>query len=303
MAVDDYPRHHGSLVGLNADHHPQYHTDARGDARYAKKSGDTFTAPDAATKPLIVKGAAGQTANLQEWQDSTGSVVSSVHLSGKIVGEKGLQSNGPLSGVAGNPVIAAFVDAPGNPGLLVRGASGQTANLQEWNNNAGTVLASVNRGGVPTFDSPALTMGRAFSSQSISSSSVTVVGFDHLQASQNLATAWMSANVGADGYVRIVGKGVYLFIGRVWWTGNATGRREIYLSQYSDSDVFNYDFAGVASPAPNSEVMSQNVSGIFIQSAGPNRIKLRVWQNSGSAVSLALSTGVYATQLHAVKIA
>jgi len=34
------PTAHGSLTGLELDHHPQYHNDTRGDARYVKLSGD-----------------------------------------------------------------------------------------------------------------------------------------------------------------------------------------------------------------------------------------------------------------------
>lgn len=34
---------HGSLTGLSNDDHPQYHTDARGDSRYMKLVGGTFT--------------------------------------------------------------------------------------------------------------------------------------------------------------------------------------------------------------------------------------------------------------------
>jgi len=44
----------------------------------------TITAPTASTIPLTVKGAASQTANLQEWQNSTGTVMASVGNTGVI---------------------------------------------------------------------------------------------------------------------------------------------------------------------------------------------------------------------------
>jgi hypothetical protein len=52
----------------------------------SKVGGDTVVASGAAVKPLVLKGASSQTANLQEWQDSTGAVVASVSPTGNIVG-------------------------------------------------------------------------------------------------------------------------------------------------------------------------------------------------------------------------
>jgi hypothetical protein len=44
-----------------------------------------------------------------------------------------------------------------NPALAITGASGQTADLQDWRNNSGTVLASVNSGGVISGNGSGLT--------------------------------------------------------------------------------------------------------------------------------------------------
>ena len=52
----------------------------------SKVGGDTVVASGAAVKPLVLKGASSQTANLQEWQDSTGAVVASVSPTGNIAG-------------------------------------------------------------------------------------------------------------------------------------------------------------------------------------------------------------------------
>jgi hypothetical protein len=52
----------------------------------SKVGGDTVVASGAAVKPLVLKGASSQTANLQEWQDSTGAVVASVSPTGELVG-------------------------------------------------------------------------------------------------------------------------------------------------------------------------------------------------------------------------
>ena len=61
--------------------------DASASTGYVSKvGGDTVIASSAAVKPLVLKGASSQTANLQEWQDSTGAVVASVSPTGNIVG-------------------------------------------------------------------------------------------------------------------------------------------------------------------------------------------------------------------------
>jgi hypothetical protein len=62
-------------------------SDASAASGYVSKvGGDTVIASGAAVKPLVLKGASSQTANLQEWQDSTGAVVASVSPTGNIVG-------------------------------------------------------------------------------------------------------------------------------------------------------------------------------------------------------------------------
>jgi hypothetical protein len=61
--------------------------DASASTGYVSKvGGDTVVASGAAVKPLILKGASSQTANLQEWQNSSGTVVASVSPTGNIVG-------------------------------------------------------------------------------------------------------------------------------------------------------------------------------------------------------------------------
>lgn len=54
-------------------------------AQYLKKSGnDTITNAIAANIAITVKGASGQTANLQEWRTSTNTVVASVNNAGVV---------------------------------------------------------------------------------------------------------------------------------------------------------------------------------------------------------------------------
>lgn len=64
-------------TGVVADSHSQY-------IRKAGDSANVITAGSASTKPLILKGASSQSANLQEWQNSSSTVLASVDASGNL---------------------------------------------------------------------------------------------------------------------------------------------------------------------------------------------------------------------------
>ena len=203
-------------VGGTYSFNLQSPTPTRIGARFAGQPGQTadmvqiFTGGPAA-KGLIVQGAASQTANLQEWQNSAGTVLASVSAAGSLeiysattadllkltVGANAnagilFQGGGTSSSLAAIRAIDAsgyngdlafytdndgastssltermrilsagnvgigttspsarthIVTAAATKGLIVQGASAQTANLQEWQNSAGTVLASVDAAG------------------------------------------------------------------------------------------------------------------------------------------------------------
>jgi hypothetical protein len=62
-------------TGVTGDSHTQYVKVA---------GGSTITISTATTKGVIVKGAASQTANLQEWQNSSGTVLADVDAAGNL---------------------------------------------------------------------------------------------------------------------------------------------------------------------------------------------------------------------------
>ena len=82
---------------------------------------------------VIVKGAASQTGNLQEWRNSADSILSRVNSSGNFL-MPSLVVNYDAQITAGAATVVP---------LLVKGAASQSANLQEWQNSAGTVLTRV----------------------------------------------------------------------------------------------------------------------------------------------------------------
>jgi hypothetical protein len=169
MAINDFPRDHGSLSGLsNTDHHTQYAlvttglASARPTAPYRSgrgyfatdtgllswdqgagwvnptlAGGSTVTSTAAATTGLVVKGATSQSANLQEWQNSGGTVLTSVDSGGSV--HIGAGSTGFSTGVA----LGVIGSVAGSTLMVVRGAASQSTNLQEWQNSSGTPLSKV----------------------------------------------------------------------------------------------------------------------------------------------------------------
>jgi hypothetical protein len=90
-------------------------------------AGILINARTATNNALIVKGATSQTANLQEWQDSTGTVLSRITSVGYVY----------------SPYMEVPITNSGLPGIVIKGASGQTVDLQRWQDSAGTVLSRV----------------------------------------------------------------------------------------------------------------------------------------------------------------
>lgn len=106
---------------------------------------------------LIIRGETSQTANLQEWQNSSGTVMGRVDGQyGTIRSISGLDLTNTYTGA---PTITARVNYPNTTPIIIVGAASQTANLQEWQNSAGTVLAKVDANGQGTFNALTLTSG------------------------------------------------------------------------------------------------------------------------------------------------
>jgi hypothetical protein len=129
------------------------------------------------TIPIVARGVAGQTADLQEWQDSTGAVVASISATGStlsilpgagvatvasvvVASRARLQYTGTSVQIDDNgtnkPIVLTTSTAVAGPSvtvtggtftqpmLVVKGAASQSANLQEWQDSAGTVKAYFN---------------------------------------------------------------------------------------------------------------------------------------------------------------
>ena len=93
---------------------------------------------------LIIRGAASQTANLQEWQGSDGVPVARMTSIGTAL----FGTNAGLGAVVGISTIQTTFK-----GLVIRSVTSQTANTFEIQNSAGTVLTSITAAGTINFAS------------------------------------------------------------------------------------------------------------------------------------------------------
>lgn len=109
-------------------------------------SPNVITPQSSSTIPLTVKGVASQTANLQEWKNSSNSNVFVVSPAGNIA-SAGYVSIG--SSVLPSTTAASIVLAnASHRGITVRSAASQSGNLQEWQNSSGNAVSYIDNNGV-----------------------------------------------------------------------------------------------------------------------------------------------------------
>lgn len=154
--------------------------------------GNAFTGAQSITStattqvPLTINGIAAQTANLQEWKDSAGTVLSSIASNGGLtVSATGLSTTVGANSLGFSRTSTSYIDNVSiggnisqrvsntvasdtvvwnssvnglsvNPSgtlattatpLTVKGTASQTADLQQWQNSGGTSLSSINSNG------------------------------------------------------------------------------------------------------------------------------------------------------------
>jgi hypothetical protein len=151
---------------------------------------------DPAWTALKVIGAASQTGNLQEWQDSSGTVLAFVNQAGTarfyMLDNLGLVSIG--TSTTGSASLKIDTNITTRSGIIIKGVASQTANLTEWQNNSGTVLAKIDKDGIITV--PAINVV----GQSISSNTTMIAGYRYFvdtSASRTL-TLPSSATIGDE---------------------------------------------------------------------------------------------------------
>lgn len=116
-------------------------------------SGSTLTNQVAANVPLTIKGAVSQAGNLQEWKNSTPTILLAVDAGGNLIFGNGTALLGLVGNAAPSPQVQLSNGlkitsaAATRTGLVVQGAASQSANLQEWQTSTPTTVASINASG------------------------------------------------------------------------------------------------------------------------------------------------------------
>lgn len=98
---------------------------------------------------LILRGFVGQTADIEQIQNSAGSVLAYHRNDGYYYNTNGMGAGGFVhSGVfVANAQISSNVTNVNNVGILVRGIASQVADLQQWQNSTPTTLAKIDNAG------------------------------------------------------------------------------------------------------------------------------------------------------------
>lgn len=123
-------------------------------------SDQVLTAKSAAAshKGLVIQGAASQTADLTQWLNSAGTKLAAVRSDGGITDIpvlSGRSGTGYIDWTSGSYMALALSSSTTSVPLAIRGAASQAANLQEWQNSAGTILLAIKPDGGIKFDSGA----------------------------------------------------------------------------------------------------------------------------------------------------
>lgn len=110
----------------------------------------TATAPTSSVVPITINGASSQTANLQEFKNSSGNVVSSVTSLGYVrtPGLRNVSDTGSYLDLSANGSVQILSRISSVPALTTQAASGQTAAIQQWQNSSGTNLSYVDINGL-----------------------------------------------------------------------------------------------------------------------------------------------------------
>jgi hypothetical protein len=291
--------------------------------------------------PITAKGAASQTANLQEWQNSAGTVLAKVDANGSatfnsLVATYSLTTSGSL-GIAGgattftynSPFTGIITNAGGYsataPLFVVKSANALAAgNLQEWQNSAGTVLASISSTGKLTSAVDASINGVAFGLGNSGSASRNIaIGLSAGESfggnNQNLAIGYSAGryNYGANNILIGDGAGIYngggggsnnTYLGvQAGYSGagssnvmigynagvNTTGDNKLVISNSSTATpLIGGDFsAKTLTVAGSTSIISQATGtvGLIVKAIASQTANLQEWQNSAGDVLASIS--------------
>jgi hypothetical protein len=116
-----------------------------------------FTTPVANAVPVVVRGHASQTSDLSQWQLGDGSLRTFITANGRLAVRTGTLGDGVAN------LYVGAVNTTDKP-IVVRGAVSQSANLQEWQSDTGSIIGRVASSG-DIFGNRVRTLNSAFRGQ------------------------------------------------------------------------------------------------------------------------------------------
>lgn len=220
--------------------------------------------------PMVVKGVASQTADLQQWRDSSGTSVVRLDPSGRV---SILAGTTDVMGTA-NATLALNTHATGAIGLVIRGRASQTGDLQQWQDSTGAVLGKIDtNGGFQHTSSSADT-----TPFNTTPNSVVLRNTSSTNGSYNVISGLSNNTIAAGISFRYND-----------WT-NSYG--QVFMGTRSASG-FNSN-AFVLNPGGGLQLSNNvaNTTGLIVKGAASQTANLQEWQNSaGTAVANITSDG------------
>ena len=252
---------------------------------------------------LLVKGGGAQTLNLQEWQESNGTVLAKIDYRGWLIlpasnryvlsgGIGDFAENGPYL-LTGSSSITIGTRSTTNKGLIIQGATSQTANLQEWQNSAGAIRTSISATGVlqtnyaATFTNNLNNTGTAVTITAGGAAALPLIIKGATSQTANL-TEWQNnsgtvlTNITSDGLIE-TNNGI-----RFYATSSRTGWST--LANNLGNLGFNYALtvgnsgSGANLATLTSYAISASTIGLVVRGAASQTADLQQWQNSSGTV-------------------
>jgi hypothetical protein len=157
-------------------------------------SPNLITPEDLATVPITIRGVQNQSVALQRWQRNIGGSPTEV-ASISPIGAAGFSGYGSFgnNSVTSTTGLSVALANVAHKGVTIRGVDGQIGNLQEWQNNNGVVLASVNGAGDLAAKNTSVT------------GTLLVTGTSTLNAGLNVTGETTLANVSVSGTLGVTG--------------------------------------------------------------------------------------------------
>ena len=247
--------------------------------KVSKSGGDTITSSTASTVGLVIQGAASQTANLQQWKNSAGTTLGTFDKNGILTvidfSAGAVNATWRVYATAGNSTVTPMV---------AMGAASQTANLQEWQNSAGSVLTAItSSGALNTLSYVSATLG--INTGASSFSGISYNGFSNPASAPNTITFAVKGSSGQTSDLQQWINNAGAVVAKVDINGSVTvGTNLIIGNAAMFATGGNYYNASV-----NIKTQGTGYSGLVVRGTAGQTANLAEWQDSNGTTMLYVS--------------